>query len=367
MHHLVGSTPTLLMAALLLVVVASLPALPALAGRVARLRVLVCLAAILAGASGLWTLVRYGRVLPEYPYNFVKYAATELQHVQAPNVVVIEGASYTLSAVDTELLEAELSRLGYGVSAVRIASAGANHFERHQMQRCTLDRLQGKPDPNQRWLLLAEIQAGYDTQPLAQFAHNQDTPRTYHYATLENGWYAMQALGGPGVEEPKEEWRWLLFRHALINSFNAGVLLRLAPEDAIEPSTGAVDGRLPIGKFKFGGLSRVLEGAQHPVPKASLPSWLFDVREPRLRRLWRGHLDELVYFGVPSTAPEQMSYISGFCSATGAKCIAPDAELLGALDDKAYWRNAGHVTFQGAKIYSSWLARALARSGALKK
>ena len=82
---------------------------------------------------------------------------------------------------------------------------------------------------------------------------------------------------------------------------------------------------------------------------------------------WQGYLDELVYFGVPSTAEEQMSHISGFCAATQAKCIAPDAELLGELDNKAYWRNAGHVSFRGAKIYSRWLARALAKSGALVK
>jgi hypothetical protein len=368
MHHLVGSTPTLLLAALLLVVVASLPALPALTGRLARLPVVVCLVAIAGGATGFWVVLRYSRVLPEqFPYKVVRYAAAELQRAKAPNVVVIEGASYALSAVDTELLEAELATLGYEVHAVRIASAAANHFERHQMQRCTLDRLEGARDPRQHWVFLAEIQLGYDTQPLAQFVDNQDTARTYHYTTLENGWYAVQALKGVGVEEPKDEWRWPLLRHVLINGFNAGVLTRLLPEDAIELSTGAVNNRLPNSKFKFRGLTRVLDGASHPVPKDSLPSWLFDVREPRTRRLWQGYLDELVYFGVPSTAPEQMSHISGFCAATQVKCIAPDQELLSALDDKTYWRNAGHVSFRGAKIYSLWLARALAKSGALKK
>jgi hypothetical protein len=366
MEYLVGSTPTLLMAVLLLVLVASLPALPALEGRVARLRVVVCLAAVLGGAFGFALFVRHGRVLPNaFPSKVVRYAAEELRRAKARNVIVIEGASYALSAVDTELVEAELSSLGYEAHAVRIAAAAANHFERHQMQRDVLTRLPGPRDAKQHWVYLAEVQSGYDRQPLAQFVDNQDTERTYHYTNFENGWYALQALGGEASEAPPKAWRWPLLRHTLINGFNAGALRRLVPEDTIDLSTGRVTNRLKSRRFKFQGMKRVLKAK--PAPAGAIPDWLFAVREPRAHELWRGYMDELVYFGVPSTTPEQMSHIRGFCRLTKAKCIEPDAELLEALDDKGLWRNAGHVSFKGAKVYSLWLARALAKSGALER
>jgi hypothetical protein len=368
MHYLVGSTPTLLMAALLLVVVGSLPALPAITGHLARLRVVVCVGAILAGALGFWLMIRHGSVLPdERPYRVVSQAAGELRKVTAANVVVIDGASYTLNAVKTELLEAELARLGYQVRAVRMAVGAANHFERYQMQESAINRLNGPADPKQNWVYMTEIQIGYDTQPLAQFAPNQDTARTYHYTTFENGWYALRALRSPGVEEPKPDWRWPLFRHTLINTFNVGALQRLTPKDAIEPGATRDTSRTRKSRFKFRGMERVRKAAKKPVPTAAIPSWLFDVREPRSRRLWHDYLDEFVYFGVPSTVPEQMQFISGFCQATPVKCIVPDAELLDALDDETCWSNPGHVSGIGATTYSPWLARALAASGALKK
>jgi len=370
MQHLLGSTPTLLVAALLLVVVASLPSLPALTGPIARWRV-PCLMSVGLGAIFLIGLgLRHSPALPDMlVYRVVRYAAAELEQATEPNVIVIDGGSYVLNGVDTELFEASLKELGYRTRAIRIASGAANHFERYDMQKRALMRAKRKPDPNQRWVYMTEVQRDYDAQPMAQFERNQDTYRTYTYLTPENAWFAAKALSLPDSEVPfRGKWGWPLLRHTLINASSAGALQRLVPEDAVGFHTGLVSDPPRRAKFKFRGMSKVQKAARQKRAKAVVPKWLAKVREPRSLRLWRPRLDELVYFGIPTTEPEQLSYIRAFCKSTRQKCLAPtDKALLEALDEQRAWRNSTHLSRAGATVYTRWLAAALAETGALQK
>jgi len=357
--HLLGPTATLVVAALLLVMVGALPALPALdRGTVrARLALLVPILAFGLAAAGVWRAFEHGEVMAEgFPSQIVKYAAAELNAATEPTVLVIEGGSYVLNGVDTELVTDELKQQGFDVRVVRLAAGAANHFERYRMAESVLRRLSPKR-AGQRWVYLTEVHLNYDNSPIAQFMENRDAARAYHYATLPNAWAVTRALHSPGVLVP-EGWQWALLRHAMVNTFNVGAASRYRPEDEVVLGGGRVSAHRKQ-RFKFRGMGRQIQSLSHPVAGAMLP-WLKDVREARTRRLWRPYTSEIVYFGLPATTIEQVTYVREFCAATERKCISPaDPELLSALDDAALWRDRGHLMKRGAAIYSRWLARQL--------
>lgn len=357
----------MLLAALLLVLVASLPA-PALATPRAWLRVLVCGGSLLLTSGLVWQAFDRGHVLvDEFPYRIMRYAAGELRAAREPNVVVIDGGSYVLNGVDSATISAELAQLGYQARVVRLAVSAANHFERYRMQEELVQRLRGPANARQRWIYLAEVQAGYDRIALSQFDSNQDSKRLYQYTTIDNSWNAYRALQTPGVELPLHgAYRWSLFRHTLINAFSVGATSRYAPEDSVELGGGDVT-EMRLNRLHFGGLKDQIKLARKAEREPDMLPWLKDIRERRLRNLWRGYLTHYVYFGLPTTKIAQLRHVRSFCAATTYPCIAPDAELLGDLDDRKYWRDVGHMRKPGAKIYSRWLAQQLASSGVLQK
>jgi hypothetical protein len=358
-QHVLGPVATLVVAALLLVLVGALPALPALARGSARARLaaIVPIVAFGFGAAGVWRAFERGLVLPGgFPARVVKYAATELNAASEPIVLVIDGGSYVAHGVDAKYLMDELKKHHCDVRVVRLAAAAANHFERYRMAEQVVQRLSPRK-PGQRWVYLAEVHLGYDSRPLTQFTENLDTMRSYQYTTLPNAWAAVRALQSPGVYAP-DAWRWSLFRHTLINALNVGATSRFVPEAEVLLTGGRVS-PLRRYKFRFRGMARQLASLDEPVVGAMLP-WLAQVREARTRRLWRPYTSELVYFGLPSTSLEQLSYVREFCAATRHKCIAPaDAKLLRALDHAALWSDQGHMMPRAAEIYSRWLARQL--------
>lgn len=115
MSGLVGSTPTLVLALCLLVLVGSLPALPTtpVASRLrALLPSLLALASLLATSTALWLLLERPGTLPNtFPGQIAKYAATELNAAKEPTVLIVDGGSYVLNAVDCDDLMDELGKL----------------------------------------------------------------------------------------------------------------------------------------------------------------------------------------------------------------------------------------------------------------
>jgi len=356
-----------LLGALLLVLVASLPA-PALAGPRAWLRLLVGCGSLLLTSALVWQAFDRGHVLVDgFPSKVLRYAAGDLRSAQEPNVVVIEGGSYVLNGVDAPTVQDELARLGYKTRVVRVAVSAANHFERYRVQEGIVQRLAGPADARQRWIYLAEVQAGYDRIPLSQFDQNQDSDRLYHYTTIDNSWNAWRAARSPGVEPPLHgRYHWSLLRHTLINAFSVGATSRYTAEASIELAGGDVT-EMRQKSSAFHDLDAQVRLARRTDAEPRMLPWLHEVRETRSRRLWRRYLTDFVYFGLPTTSGVQLEHIRGFCAATKLPCISPDANVLSDLNDRKYWRDHSHMRKPGAKIYSRWLAQQLASTGVLRK
>jgi hypothetical protein len=359
---MLGSTEALGVAALVLVLVASLPAARGGArwgGIVAWFAVLLAAALVMArGADAL------GYRVAAQTSEVRKYASAALNGATEQNVLIIEGASYVEGGVDVKVLRKELEALGYSVRPVRIALGGANHFERYRLFQDVVASLGSEPQPGQRWIFLAEIHSTYDSNPLEQFERNHDTARAYHYLTASNAFQAALAAHGSGVKPTDSATDWMLFRHALVNTFNVGLAQRLVPEQEIRAANGRVGNRK--ARFAFDA-DQLLNEAKNPGPPGAVAPWVFGVREARARALWGRYGVEWVYFGVPGTRVGQLRYIRRICAATSAPCISPDPALIEALGTPSHWRNAGHLSGKGALVYSAWLAHELDRQGLLQR
>ena len=118
----------------------------------------------------------------------------------------------------------------------------------------------------------------------------------------------------------------------------------------------------------YRGLSQQIHASKVGPPAPAVLDWLVGIRERRSKRLWRGYAQQLVYFGLPTTALAQLQYVRAFCGASKEPCLAPaDATLLKQLDDRKLWRDPSHLTRRGAIIYSRWLAQGLASLNVLQK
>jgi hypothetical protein len=357
---MLGPIGSIALGALLLVVVASLPAVRG--GRVWA-SLAIWLGALLAGAllvSRVPDLLGYRTI--GTPPSAVLRTRAELSAAREKNVIIVTGGSYATTGVDEDTLESELRALGHSVKVSKLAINASNHFERFKMYE-DVTRASSGPLPGQRWIYLAEVQRDYDHSPLAQLKRNEDTARAYYYLTPSNAFVASRALAQVDPAEARAH-DWLLFRHALIQSFNVGLDERLMPKEEIVPGSRA-GRRERKGPFRFNP-KPLLREAREPGPPVPVPSWLFEVKEPREKALWSRYEAGWVYFGVPSTSPKQLRYIRSFCAATREICIAPDLGLLEELKAPS-WMDAGHMTLQGAKRYSAWLARELDRAGVLQK
>src|SRR5688572_7905857 len=156
---MLGPTETLSLAALLLVLVASLPAA---GGRAAWACLMVWAAALLAAALLIARGVdALGYRVQASTSEVRKYAEATLAAPSEPNVLLIDGASYSESGVDVKVLQQELAKLGYSTRPVRIALGGANHFERYRLYEDIAGSLDAAPRPGQRWIFLAEIHSTY--------------------------------------------------------------------------------------------------------------------------------------------------------------------------------------------------------------
>ncbi len=360
---MLGLPETLLAAALLLVLVASLPAVrkPGVATGLG-----VYGLALAAGVLLVTLGVRASGAPRTRASSIRKYASQELSHAREKNVLLIDGGSYAARAIDERALTRELARLGYSVRAVQLAVGAGNHFERFKLYEELAGDIRARAGAGQRWLFLAEVHYDYDFAPVAQFGENQDTDRTYHYMTPKNAWHAALALHGPGTRPAGfDHPYWALARHSLVNAFNAGVSARVVPWQRIKAHSGFVKGQ-SMARFK--GIKSVLQEARTPREAIAVPPWMFEIRERRERAVFAPYLADWVYFGVPSMVPVQLRYIRSFCAATKEKCIVPaDQSLLESLNEPALWYNQGHLSTRGAAIYSRWLAAELDRRGVLRK
>lgn len=342
-------------------------ALPAAKKRLSWLSWPVLLLALAVGAGAVKAWLSRSDWISSGTSATLKYGLKHLQIADEKNVLIIDGGSYAQRGIDPVLLTKLLKKGGYSVRVVTLAMSAANHFERHQLYRDLVSRLPPKADPKQRWVMMAEVQMQYDTQPLAQVARNHDTTRNLHYLTPTNTYYALLAQRDPSLEPPSlEPWRWDLFRQTAINALNVGVSDRLVElEGAKVAKVGLRRSRGFSGEFDMEG---VMEEVSSPSPLRKPPRWTRRIRERRLLETWGSRLDELVYFSVPSTRREQLEYGTNFCEVTRRPCIAPhDSKLLRRLKARRYWKDVGHMNSMGAQRYTEWLAARVLALRVLRK
>lgn len=328
----------------------------------------VLLLAVLCGAALVGIEVeRRGFVCTTEASSTVKRALNQIRRSRADNLLLVDGGSYVQRGLDPALLTKELRRRGYSVETVSLALSAANHFERYEMHRDLVARLESLPHPKQRWVFLAEVQEHYDRQPLAQFSKNHDSARALRYLTPANAFHAFSAQREPGLVPPAEgPWRWDVLRHALINGFNVGVVDRVVSFDDVKPDR--TDHTRSRSRLRGeSDLSLLIDEVRHPTEDSPPPAWLKRGRERRLLKLWGERLDAFVYFAVPSTRVDQLKYARSFCRNTRQPCIAPtDKQLLRDLDSRRFWRDVGHLNRDGAVAYTGWLAGRLERQGVLR-
>lgn len=350
----------------LLLIVGSLPAAN---GRLRPWLFAVPLLTLLLGAAVFKRGVRQAELVPRSSVSStLKYAIAEFQAARETNVLLIDGGSLAQKGIDAGLLEKELERRGYSVRAVRLALSAANHFERYELYRDLVDRLPRSAHPGQRWILLAEACVQYDLEPLAQFHGNRDTTRALHYLTPANALQAILALRDPELDPPAVGfWQWDFARQVAINAFNVGEANRLVPFDEVKADRGAVPGSRERLRRNV-DIEPILSEIRRPTPDPAPPRWLKRIRERRLSQLWGDRLDEVVYFGTPSTRVDQLKHVRGVCGKTKRKCIPPtDPEQYRRLESRGYWIDEAHLNRKGAREYTKWLAQRLVEANVLHR
>jgi len=355
----------LILAAVALVVIAG--SLPATAARLRPSGWLVLAAAVVAGAVAFERGRRATDYVPKSSVSStLKYALRRVEGAREPTLLFVDGGSLAQKGVDARLLEQELSRRGYSVRVVRLALTAANHFERLEFYRELLRRLPNVSHPGQRWVLLAEACVQYDLQPLAQFHGNRDTVRALAYLSPATAYDALSAQRDPRLDQPSEgPWRWDLARQVSINAFNVGVTDRLEPLEHVRAESGGVPNSRDRLRERF-DVGKLLEELRHLTPDPEPPKWLRRIRERRLLDVWGPRLDDIVYFGTPSTRVEQLKHVRGVCRSTTRKCIPPtDKKLYKKLDSNSLWLDEAHLNREGARIYTAWLAARLVKEGVL--
>lgn len=353
----------------LLVVVAALPA----AGRLRAITALgVAVGFLVLTAAGIRWQVREQRYVPKsHPMRIARYGVERLKAASRrppDNLVVVEGGSYASRAVHPLLLRRTLKKLGYRAEVVQVSLSAANHFERFQLQDDIL-RYSGflqQPRKRQHVVLLSEVQYNYDRTPLAQFMENLDTDRTYYYVSPATVWFGLRALYSEGVRS-EEVSLWELLRHGMVNGFNVGISSRFGPWRRNTALTGH-QRNTARRRGEVKNLRRLIAAATRPLTETTPLPWLWSIREARLRDLWGGSLDEWVSYGIPTRQPNYIEWTREYCKGSSEPCIAvDDPALLEALGKGSKWYDWGHLSSQGAEIYTKWLAGRLVATGVLVK
>lgn len=293
-----------------------------------------------------------------------------LEDPQVRRVLVVDGGSYPARGLDGQLLARLLSGTdGVPTAVVQLSIPGGNHLERIAMYRDFVGLL-GASDlerlNRREVVLMLEVHAGYDHDPLAQYETGKFTDRTYAYLSPSLAWAGFRAWRHFNGEASLVESLRLageLASHAAVNAFGVGMLHRHERMDQIEAQPGYLPMREVRRDFNFRGLrnvrARSLDGERPPLaPEVERFSrWRVDAVE----RALGGVQARTVFYALPSSNAVGMTYTQSFCAWTGHACIAiDDGEMVAQLDDARFWFDSGHLMPPGADLYTRWLAGRLA-------
>lgn len=301
----------------------------------------------------------------------------ELLSKSVNNVLVIDGASFTHSAVDPQLLEQVLAQLGFSVEVIQIALPGSNHFERKMLLRRVEKTLRQGLDESVNTVFLREVQFRYDTMPLAHI--KTLNPRLLHFANWKTSWNIVQAqmLHYPQkdlkslIEENHQQLK-LLAKSSLINVFNLGWATRVVFKKDIPIYRGfAVNGEhsnQPVAQDKIDQLVKLLELI---IPKdVSTNAQFSDDRWLHEYAYWPdvnkgqdgGYWDSVLAFLPPTTRFPFYAYLDHYCGVHAeVRCLFDQSYLAmyRKFNSPDYWWDKQHIEAKGVAIFTKWLAQAI--------
>lgn len=288
------------------------------------------------------------------------------------NLILIDGGSYPTRGLNYKLLKKLLDDKGCSVEILQFTIAGGNHFERFHYIKNFFDDLTHRDlmyFEKSNFIVMLEVNLGYDMQPLAQFNANKFTIRTIEYSTLSNviaEWDTLYLSDkNITIDVSKRD----LLSHAFLNYFNIGLLSRIDLFGNLRP----VSGYRPINKvkkgYKFNGFENIIKDLRRISPSNRSFGWVSKTKERRLKDVLSPYADTYLYYSVPSLVLLDLEYQRSFCNQLSSTLfINPlDFTLLRELNKSEYWYNNSHLSEKGSEIYTKWLAQQLIDSETLKR
>ncbi len=293
----------------------------------------------------------------------------------ATNILILEGGSYAARAIDAEALETQLEKRGYSVRVLPFCRPGAPQLERvaelqhfvRQAGPAVLAEL------NQRnLLLLSEIHAGYNLNPVSQLSSNLFSSRTLGYLQPDLTRQAIQGLWlshlYDGTKAPTAGVCYDVLSHGLLNAFNVGALLRYehwTETKTLSPRFGLDQNKKKpvISKFPITNILNEFTRAATNQPLDLRWLQLVDADLTATGLKYRR-----VYFSTPSHSRDNLQHIARFeatFTQTSSLSLAGETNLLMRLSPPEMWYDDNHLNKFGAEVYTEWLGNQIVAEGLL--
>ncbi|MGH8045985.1 MAG: hypothetical protein ACREKL_01955 [Chthoniobacterales bacterium] len=300
-------------------------------------------------------------------------------------VLLIQGSSAVAACVKPGLLERLLRENNLPARVFLISESGSNHFERIEMFRQWLKQLtpaQAADLRAARVVLLREVLYSYDKNPLSGFVENAFGDRSIAYASPANAWPMMVTAwrrlhASDPDDAPPPEILPLIASQLLFNVFRVGTI------HAVEVFRGEYSNRGPGVSRGTTAIPAVTMPAASAAPAAPQPEgfdyaaamaevraskikgrtdkWDFpwqEIHNREILELAAGTVDDFAYLVPPhlSATPRhyeeyRLGQLDEFL------CIDGGADsALAQLEKSEYWRDRAHLTPEGGRVFTTWLA-----------
>lgn len=335
------------------------------------LTVLVAVGGVAAGLAAVVAATAVIRDLGGWP---LKDDLTAERLYRPPNlegapVLLFVGSSFTRHGLDPALVNRRLADHGMATRVMARGAGGTSRLEQWFVIKEALEALDRTPQA-----VFLEVARSYDLRP----AYGLRTPfstRAISQFDLQGGLWIADALRYSGDDLKGMEAPWSVARlaaeHVFINTFNVGLLHRLADPATVRPRPSFEPRPRPEDDYDPADQRRQLawrpgpdefESGADDIPNGWVRGYFEDVEALLAAR----GIDTLGFYVPPHAAISLRRYAVPFCQyqeARGHLCLdANQSDLLDRLDSR-FWIDRTHLRAPGARLYSRWLADRLIAEG----
>ncbi len=282
----------------------------------------------------------------------------EIMAARPSTILLLEGGSHTAYGVDGNLLEAELEQRGVSAGVLQLSFGGANVFSRIAVMEAFLNRLSEAEEAflnRSRLILLHEVHLNYDEFPLYRVAmtgegNEQDTS-TFSLEQTVRAWQALRERDQDNMQALIR-----LLQHLNAHNFRLGVL----GQEEFWSEQRELAGHTPKPGKPLREMQADLGTAalaiSKPPSRIDVPEWV------RWRNQWMRHdaldgmADEEWFQAPPTLQPHMWSYESSMARQNPENMVIRGFHILPELLKPELWNDAGHLSGEGAKRYTRWLA-----------